>query len=157
MVEERYDGLSEEEKYERADRNWKAEMEERLKRIHPQEIPMKGRMILHLPSRTILIPEDSNSDNDVKVDLIHNEFGCYNGELRIRADGSFYARHVWSEKYKFPVKIWEDTERVTKDIFEAADMEIVEYTQKFISGAAPTTPHHAYGKTIAEGKYKIKD
>ena len=152
MVGERYDGLSEEEKYKRADRNWKAEMEERLKRIHPQEIPMEEGRILHLPSRTILkLNEAYSTECEVWADLYHKEFKGYRGDLSIKKDGSFDVRHVWDEPYEFPVEIWNDTERVMRELFDAANLKIIEYEQRFVK------PLFGYAEKRATGKYKIED
>jgi len=181
MVGEEYDGLSEEEKmklltqilpqirsygrlskevkYEMANRTWKAEMEERLKRIHPQEIPMEEGRILHLPSRTILkLNEEYSAECEVWVILYHKEFkgyrgelSGYRGELSIKKDGSFDVRHEWYEPHEFPVEIWNDTERVMRELFDAAGLEITEYEQKFVK------PRYAYIEKMSKGKYKIKD
>jgi len=152
MVGKRYGGLSEEKEYEMADRNWKAEMEERLKRIHSPEIPMEGRRILHLPSRTILIPNEGHStESAVRVNLYHKEFEGYGGILWIYRDGRFDAIHIWDEPYEYPVEIWNDTERVTRELFDAAGLEIVEYEQRFLK------PFSAYVEKKVIGRYKIKD
>ena len=152
MVGEGYDGLSDKEERKMADRNWKAEMEEKLKRIHSPEIPMEGRRILHLPSGTILEPsEEASTENKLWVNLYHQEFRGYRGELKIKTDGSFEVRHLWREPYEFPVEIWNDTERVTRELFDAAGLEIIEYEQRFAN------PLFGYVEKRATGRYKIKD
>ena len=152
MVGEGYDGLSEKEERKMADRSWKAEMEERLKRIHSPEIPMEGGRILHLPSRTILEPSEENStDYEIWINLFHQEFRGYRGELSIKKDGSFDVRHLWRDEYERPVEIWNDTERVTRELFDAAGLEIIEYEQRFVS------PLFGYAEKRATGRYKIKD
>lgn len=135
---------------------WKTEMRKRIEKVHPQSIPKKGSMVFHLPSRTILEIESFNkNENELIMKLIHNEFGCYSGMLILRKNGTFSAEHSWNEKYIFPVKIWEETEEVTRAMFEAAGLEIVEYHDSFQSGASSMSPHHAYGKKKMEGTFKI--
>ena len=153
MVGEGYDGVSDKEERKMADRNWKAEMEERLKRIHSPEIPMEGRRILHLPSGTILIPnKEYSTECEVWANLYHKEFkNSYYGQLTIKEDGSFEVRHLWRDPYEFPVEIWNDTERVTRGLFDAAGLEIIEYEQRFVS------PLFGYAEKRATGRYKIKD
>lgn len=131
---------------------WKSEMEEKIGKIHPKNIPKKDNMIFHLPSRTILQIESSDNENELTMKLIHNEFGCYSGRLTLKKDGTFSAEHSWSEKYIFPVRIWEETEEVTREIFGAAGLEIIEYDNSFQSGAV-TNPLYAYGANKVKGKY----